>query len=59
MTKLESYQLGGSFSATKFFADIVGAPGDAAVDRALEELAFHTKSLVLLGSYAQARPRPL
>lgn len=59
MTKLESYQLGGSFSATKFFADIVGAPGDAAVDRALEELEFHTKSLVLLGSYAQARPRPL
>lgn len=59
MSKLESYQLGGSFAATKFYADIVGAPGDAAVDRALEELAFHTKSLTLLGSYAQARPRPL
>src|SRR5690606_38281651 len=37
MTKLESYQKGASFSATMFYADIVGAPGDPAVDRALEE----------------------
>ncbi|HET6538192.1 MAG TPA: prephenate dehydratase [Sphingopyxis sp.] len=59
MTKLESYQMGGSFAATKFFADIVGAPGDAAVDRALEELAFQTKSVSLLGSYVQARTRAL
>ncbi|MFC3172926.1 prephenate dehydratase [Novosphingobium bradum] len=57
MTKLESYQKGASFAATMFFADIVGAPGDPAVDRALEELAFHTKELRLLGSYPQARPR--
>src|SRR5690606_17630680 len=28
MTKLESYQQGASFSATMFYADIVGAPGD-------------------------------
>src|SRR5688500_4471254 len=53
MTKLESYQQGASFSATMFFADIVGAPGDPAVDRALEELAFHCKELRVLGSYAQ------
>lgn len=58
MTKLESYQMGGSFAATKFFADIVGAPGDPAVDRALEELEFQTKSVSLLGSYLQARARP-
>jgi prephenate dehydratase len=57
MTKLESYQPGASFSATMFFADIVGAPGDPAVDRALEELAFHSKELRVLGSYPQARPR--
>jgi prephenate dehydratase len=57
MTKLESYQPGASFSATMFFADIVGAPGNPAVDRALEELAFHCKELRVLGSYAQARPR--
>jgi len=57
MTKLESYQHGASFSATMFYADIVGAPGDPAVDRALEELAFHCKELRMLGTYRQARPR--
>jgi prephenate dehydratase len=53
MTKLESYQKGASFTATAFFADIVGAPGDPAVDRALEELAFHSNELRLLGCYPQ------
>jgi prephenate dehydratase len=57
MTKLESYQRGASFAATEFYADIEGMPGDPAVDRALEELAFHTKWVRLLGSYRQARPR--
>jgi prephenate dehydratase len=57
MTKLESYQSGGSFAATEFFADIEGAPGDAAVDRALDELRFHCNSVRLLGTYAQARKR--
>ena len=57
MTKLESYQKGASFAATRFFADIEGAPGDEAVDRALEELAFHCKELRILGSYRQARKR--
>ncbi len=57
MTKLESYQQGASFAATTFYADILGAPGDPAIDRALEELAFHSKELRMLGSYRQARPR--
>ena len=57
MTKLESYQQGGSFAATEFYADIVGKPGDPAVDRALEELGFHAKWLRLLGTYPQARAR--
>ena len=57
MTKLESYQHGASFSATMFYADIIGAPGDPAVDRALEELAFHCKELRVLGTYRQARAR--
>jgi len=57
MTKLESYQQGASFSATMFYSDIVGAPGDPAVDRALEELAFHCKELRMLGSYRQAMAR--
>jgi len=57
MTKLESYQTGTSFSATMFYADIIGAPGDPAVDRAMEELAFHSKELTILGTYRQARKR--
>jgi len=57
MTKLESYQQGASFSATMFYADIIGAPGDPAIDRALEELAFHCKELRMLGSYRMARQR--
>ena len=57
MTKLESYQQGTSFAATTFYADIIGAPGDPAVDRALEECAFHSKELRILGSYEQARAR--
>jgi len=57
MTKLESYQQGGSFAATEFYADVVGRPGEPALDRALEELTFHTKWVRVLGTYAQARGR--
>lgn len=57
MTKLESYQNSGSFAATEFFTDIEGAPGDPAVDRALEELAFHCNKVRLLGTYQQTRAR--
>ncbi len=57
MTKLESYQNGNSFAATEFYADIQGAPGDAAVDRALDELRFHCNTVRLLGTYHQARAR--
>lgn len=57
MTKLESYQQGSSFAATEFFADIEGAPGDPAIDRALAELAFHCNKVRMLGTYRQARAR--
>jgi prephenate dehydratase len=57
MTKLESYQRGASFAATEFFADIEGHPDDPHVRRALEELAFHTKWVRLLGTYPRARER--
>ncbi|MCW6531167.1 MULTISPECIES: prephenate dehydratase [Sphingomonas] len=57
MTKLESYQRGGSFAATEFYADVVGRPGDEAFDRAMEELGFHSKWLRVLGTYKQARER--
>jgi prephenate dehydratase len=57
MTKLESYQRGASFAATQFYCDVEGGPDDANLGRALEELAFHTKWLRVLGTYPQARPR--
>ncbi|WBH17538.1 prephenate dehydratase [Sphingomonas radiodurans] len=57
MTKLESYQRGGTFAATDFYADVVGKPGDENFDRALEELGFHSKWLRVLGTYRQARKR--
>ncbi|WP_156679602.1 prephenate dehydratase [Sphingomonas profundi] len=59
MTKLESYQRGDSFAATEFYADIEGHPDDAAVRRAIEELAFHTKWVRILGTYPQSRERKL
>jgi len=57
MTKLESYQSGASFAATQFYCDVEGGPDDANLGRALEELAFHTKWMRILGTYPQSRPR--
>ena len=51
LTKLESYQLEGSFNATQFFADIEGHPDERRLKLALEELAFFTSSLRILGAY--------
>jgi len=51
MTKLESYQLGGSFNATQFYADIEGHPEERPVRLALEELQFFTSKLTVLGVY--------
>ena len=57
MTKLESYVDGNSFAAAQFYMDIMGSPGDPRVDRALEELAFHTKWVRLLGTYPKGHDR--
>ncbi|CAM5545250.1 prephenate dehydratase [Aquamicrobium terrae] len=51
MTKLESYQLGGEFTATQFYADVEGHPDDAPVARALEELRFFSREVRILGVY--------
>jgi prephenate dehydratase len=51
MTKLESYQIEGQFSATQFYADIDGHPNDRAVKLALEELAFFSSYTKVLGTY--------
>ena len=53
MTKLESYMLEGTFSATQFYSDVEGHPDDPGLKLALEELAFFTQpnSLKILGVY--------
>ncbi|MCA3453667.1 MAG: prephenate dehydratase [Rhodobacter sp.] len=57
MTKLESYMVGGSFTATEFYADIEGHPDDANVARALEELGYFTNAVNILGVYPADRRR--
>ena len=57
ITKLESYIRDGSFAAAEFYAEIEGSPGDPGCALALEELAFHTKWVRLLGTYPQTRSR--
>jgi len=51
MTKLESYMIEGNFFATQFYADVEGHPDDPNVKLALEELAFFSKELTILGVY--------
>ena len=51
MTKLESYQLDGQFTATQFYADVEGHPDDRSVKLALEELAFFSREMRILGVY--------
>ena len=51
MTKLESYMVGGNFFATQFYADVEGHPNDRGLVFALEELAFFSKELRILGVY--------
>ncbi|GGO55487.1 prephenate dehydratase [Roseovarius pacificus] len=56
MTKLESYMVDGSFTATQFYADIEGHPDDPGVKRALDELDYFTSDITMLGVYP-ADPR--
>jgi prephenate dehydratase len=51
MTKLESYQLEGSFNATMFYADVEGHPAERPLQLALEELEFYSTELIVLGTY--------
>ncbi len=54
MTKLESYMLGGQFVATQFLCDCDGHPEQPALRRALEELAFFSSEVRVLGVYPTA-----
>ena len=57
MTKLESYQIGGQFTATRFYADIEGHPDDPNVRDALEEMRFFCEEDRILGVYAASEWR--
>jgi len=57
MTKLESYMLKGSFSATQFLCDVDGHPEEVHVRRALEELEFFSREVRILGVYPAAEFR--
>ena len=57
MTKLESYMVGGSFSATQFYADIEGHPDDNNVKLAMDELSYFTQSISILGVYPASSKR--
>jgi len=52
MTKLESYMVDGSFTgATQFLAEVDGHPDHIGLKRALEELAFFSTDVKMLGVY--------
>ncbi|WP_075221969.1 prephenate dehydratase [Acuticoccus yangtzensis] len=51
MTKLESYQTGGQFFVSMFYADVEGHPEDESVALALEELRFFSAQVRILGTY--------
>jgi len=58
MTKLESYMIGGNFTATGFYADIEGHPNEPHVARALEEMNYFTSEMTILGVYPADSRRP-
>jgi len=58
LTKLESYMLAGQFVATQFLCDADGHPEQPALRRALEELAFFSSEVRILGVYPGAPFRP-
>jgi prephenate dehydratase len=51
MTKLESYMVGGEFTATQFYADVEAHPEDRPLALALEELRFFSREVTILGVY--------
>ena len=57
MTKLESYMVGGAFTATQFYAEIEGHPEDRNVQLALEELGYFTDLLHIMGVFPAAARR--
>ena len=57
MTKLESYMVGGQFTATQFYAEVEGHPADRNVQRAMDELDYFTDHIRLMGVFPAAPRR--
>jgi prephenate dehydratase len=57
MTKLESYMIDGAFTATQFYADVEAHPEQRPLALALEELAFFSHEVRILGVYPAHRLR--
>jgi prephenate dehydratase len=57
MTKLESYMVGGAFTATEFMCDVEGHPEQPGLRLALEELGFFSRKIRILGVYPKAKVR--
>lgn len=53
MTRLESYMVGGQFTATQFLADVEGHPDERGLANALEELGFFADYRIL-GVYRES-----
>ena len=57
MTKLESYMVGGAFSATQLYADVEAHPDHRPLALTLEELAFFSCEVKILSVYPAHRLR--
>ena len=51
MTKLESYMVGGTFTATQFFAEVEAHPNRPGLKNALEELTFFSREVRIMGVF--------
>jgi prephenate dehydratase len=54
LTKLESYMVGGAFTATRFLCDVEGHPEAPNLRLAFEELGFFSHEIRVLGVYRRA-----
>jgi len=57
LTKLESFSVKNSFDQVNFYLDLEGHIENKSVQKALEELGFHTESLDILGVYEASKYR--
>ena len=57
LTKLESFSVKNTFDQTNFYLDLEGHIEDVKVQKALEELGFHTQNLNILGVYEASQYR--